>query len=77
MFSRHSLAAPGASQSLGALPLVITFRGLKTIPADQAWFWSPVWQAGEREADREIAAGDLSPAYGSAEDMFADLDRRA
>ena len=55
----------------------VTVRGLKTIPAGQAWFWSPQWQAGEREADREIAAGDLSPAYGSAEDMFADLDRRA
>jgi antitoxin PrlF len=55
----------------------ITLRGLKTIPAGQAWFWSPDWQAGEREAGREIAAGDLSPVYGSAEDMFADLGRRA
>src|SRR5258707_10275269 len=35
------------------------------------------WQAGEREADREIAVGDLSPVYRSAEDMVADLDRRA
>ena len=42
----------------------VTVRGLKTIPADQAWFWSPQWQAGEREADWEIAAGNLSPAYG-------------
>jgi antitoxin PrlF len=55
----------------------VTLRGLKTIPADQAWFWSPQWQAGEREADRETAAGDLSPVYGSAEDMVADLDKRA
>lgn len=54
----------------------ITVRGLKTIPADQAWFWSPEWQAGEREADQDIAAEDLSPVYGSAEEMFADLDRR-
>jgi antitoxin PrlF len=55
----------------------ITVRGLKTIPADQAWFWSADWQAGERAADQEIAAGDLSRVYASAEDMFADLDRRA
>ena len=55
----------------------VTVRGLKTIPAGQAWFWSPQWQAGERDADREIAAGDLSPVYGSAQDMFADLDQRA
>jgi antitoxin PrlF len=54
----------------------VTVRGLKTIPAEQAWFWSPEWQAGEREADDEIAGGDLSQVYDSADDMFADLDRR-
>lgn len=26
--------------------------------ADQAWYWSPAWQAQEREADQERAAGD-------------------
>jgi antitoxin PrlF len=54
----------------------VTVRGLKTIPADQAWFWSPDWQAGEREADEEIASGELSPVYGSAEEMFVDLGKR-
>lgn len=28
-----------------------------TVPADQAWFWSERWQAMEREADADIAAG--------------------
>jgi len=46
-------------------------------PPYQAWFWSPQRQAGEREADREIAAGDLSPVFASAEDMLADLGQRA
>ena len=23
----------------------------------QAWFWSPEWQAGEREADEDLASG--------------------
>ena len=54
----------------------VTVRGLKTIPADQAWFWSPGWHAGEREADAEIAAGDLSSVYASAEEMFTDLAKR-
>src|SRR5260221_3035427 len=49
----------------------VTLRGLKTIPAGQAWFWSPQRQSGQREAGRETAAGDLSPACGSAEDMLA------
>ena len=28
------------------------------IPDDQAWFWTPEWQAKEEEADQEIADGD-------------------
>jgi AbrB family looped-hinge helix DNA binding protein len=28
-----------------------------TVPADQAWFWTDRWQAMEREADADIAAG--------------------
>ncbi len=28
-----------------------------TVPADQAWFWTERWQAMEREADADIAAG--------------------
>jgi antitoxin MazE len=27
------------------------------VPADQAWFWTDRWQAMEREADADIAAG--------------------
>ena len=44
--------------------LVATVEGgrLVLIPAsvtpdDQAWFWTPEWQAGEREADADLAAG--------------------
>lgn len=40
---------------------------------DQAWFWEPDWQTGEREASVQIAAGGLT-VYDSAEVMFADLD---
>lgn len=42
--------------------------------SDQAWFWSADWQAGEREVDGAIAAGDLSPVFATADEMFADLD---
>jgi len=35
----------------------VRMRGLKSIRADQAWFWTPEWQAGERLVDEEIAAG--------------------
>lgn len=35
----------------------ILLRPMKLIDASQAWFWTPEWQAGEREADADIAAG--------------------
>ena len=35
----------------------VTVRGYVSIPTDQAWFFTPQWLAGEREADEDIAAG--------------------
>ena len=37
---------------------------------DQAWFWTPEWQAKEREADEAIARGDVR-TFASFDD-FAD-----
>jgi AbrB family looped-hinge helix DNA binding protein len=51
----------------------ITVRGFVSIPTDQAWFFTPQWLAGEREADEGIAAG-RGTVHESAEDMFACLD---
>jgi hypothetical protein len=42
--------------------------------ADQAWFWTEEWQAGEREADAQISAGAL-PVYGDMAALLADLDQ--
>jgi antitoxin PrlF len=54
----------------------ITVRGYVSIPTDQAWFFTPQWLAGEREADEEIAAG-RGTEHESADDMFAHLDALA
>lgn len=35
----------------------ILLRPQKLIDATQAWFWTPAWQAGERETDADHAAG--------------------
>jgi hypothetical protein len=55
---RHHLDRPDAQIKLieqddGRIELV----PVVAIPADQAWFWSERWQAMEREADADIAAG--------------------
>jgi antitoxin PrlF len=54
----------------------ITVRGYVSIPTDQAWFFTPQWLAGEREADEQIAAG-RGTVHESADDMFAHLDALA
>lgn len=38
----------------------VTMHGLKSIPAEQSWFWTNAWQAGEREASEQVAAGEGS-----------------
>lgn len=46
----------------------VLLRPRKVIDATQAWFWTPEWQAGEREADADRAAGRVE-AFGSDEDF--------
>jgi hypothetical protein len=46
------------------------------IDPDQAWFWTPEWQAGEREADADIAAG-RGILYDSDEEFLAALEERS
>jgi bifunctional DNA-binding transcriptional regulator/antitoxin component of YhaV-PrlF toxin-antitoxin module len=43
------------------------------VPADQAWFWSERWQAMEREADADVAAGRVTVVDGldGLTDLFA------
>jgi bifunctional DNA-binding transcriptional regulator/antitoxin component of YhaV-PrlF toxin-antitoxin module len=43
------------------------------VPADQAWFWTDRWQAMEREADADVAAGRSTTVEG-IEGLIADLD---
>jgi hypothetical protein len=43
--------------------------------ASQAWFWTPEWQAREREADEDLAAGRLT-RHESDEEFLAALRAR-
>jgi antitoxin PrlF len=51
----------------------VTVRGFISIPTDQAWFFTPDWLSGEREADEEIASGH-GRIFQSADEMFEHLD---
>lgn len=43
------------------------------VPADQSWFWTERWQAMEREADADVAAGRATVVDG-LEGLIANLD---
>jgi AbrB family looped-hinge helix DNA binding protein len=51
----------------------ILLRPRKVIDATQAWFWTPAWQTGEREAADDLAAG-RSRVFESSEDFLDSLD---
>lgn len=54
----------------------ILLRPQKLIDATQAWFWTPEWQAGEREADGDRAAGTME-IFGSGDEFVTALRERA
>jgi AbrB family looped-hinge helix DNA binding protein len=51
----------------------ILLRPRKIIDSTQAWFWTPAWQAGEREAADDLAAG-RSNTFESSDAFLASLD---
>lgn len=43
------------------------------VDKEQAYFWTEEWQAGERQADADIAAGRVAD-FDSVDALIADLD---
>ncbi len=50
-------------------------RETLAVTEDQAWFWSEEWQAGEREAEADIAAGRVK-TFDSMDDLLTDLEQQ-
>lgn len=42
------------------------------IPKDQLWFWTPEWQAKEREVDEALARGEFKEAR-SVDELMKEL----
>jgi AbrB family looped-hinge helix DNA binding protein len=54
---KFGLNRPGAQVEIVVRENEIVLLPHVAVPADQAWFWSPEWQAMEREADEDLKAG--------------------
>ena len=44
---------------------------------DQAWYWTPEWQAGEKQIEVDRAAGRFGPVFDSADEFLNALQTRA
>lgn len=53
----------------------ILLRPQKVVNASQAWFWSPEWQEGEREAEADLAAG-RAEGFPSGDEFLDALGKR-
>lgn len=56
-----------------ASALINVGNDLIAIDSSQSWFWTEEWQAGEREVDAHIAAGEIEE-FDSIDDMFDALN---
>lgn len=71
---RLHLDEPGAQLEILETPDGrFEIRGVLPVDAEQAWFWTERWQAMEREADADVAAGRVARS-GSVEELLAELD---
>ena len=41
----------------------------RLVDADQAWFWTPEWQAGERRVEEDLRRGRVSGPLKNIEEM--------
>jgi AbrB family looped-hinge helix DNA binding protein len=46
----------------------------RLIDADQAWFWTKEWQAGERAADEDIKSGRVSGPFKTMDELKRHLE---
>ncbi|MGH3067730.1 MAG: hypothetical protein ACRDMI_03985 [Streptosporangiaceae bacterium] len=65
--------APSAEPALGLEQRFAWMAVSSSETPDQAWFWTPEWQEGEREADEHIAAR-RTEYFDSVEEFLAALD---
>lgn len=52
----------------------IVLKPVKTIPKDQAWFWSKSWQEKERESQADYDAGRIKK-FNSMKELIKDLHK--
>ena len=53
----------------------LVLRPQKLVDRDQAWFWTPEWQAAEREASEDLTTGRVDD-FETMDALIADLQQQ-
>jgi hypothetical protein len=61
-----------STDSGGVIAFIIQKGEIEAISSSQSWFWTEEWQAGEREVDDYIAAGNVE-TFDSMEEFLDTL----
>lgn len=70
--SRRLKLRKGSKIEVIFLDDLVVLAPVGRLPKDQRYFWTAEWQAKEREADADIAAGRVK-SFSSMDDMISDL----
>lgn len=64
---RLNIEQPGVQLEFTETEAGFFVRSVTPVPAEQAWFWTEAWQEREREAENDIAAGNVHAAESAPE----------
>lgn len=71
---KYHLETPGSQVEVTERPDgVLELRPVVAVPANETWFWTEEWQAGERQVDADLAAGNYK-VYDNVDEFMDALD---
>ena len=72
----HDLVDDLPEDAVEGAALILKQVILRRIAPDQLWFWSPEWQAKEREVEDALARGEPGTIYRRDDEFLAALEAR-
>jgi hypothetical protein len=73
----HRLIDELPDEAIGGISTLVRKVVVGEIDPDQLWFWTPEWQAKEREVDESIRRGNRGTIHLSDDEFLSSLEERS
>jgi hypothetical protein len=73
----HRLVEELPDEAVGGISKLVQRVVVGEIDPDQLWFWTPEWQAKEREVDERLARGERGTIHLNDKQFLEALDARS